>query len=99
MSPFLPEYNVRQCRQIAAYPFVNRTISPGTNKLPGSSHTDTFMHADGSPTLNVRTTRFSFVTVAVPTSKMINTTLMFFKFGRISLIGMQSLYMLLGLRK
>lgn len=97
ISPFLPEYSVRQCLHIAAYPFVNRTISPGTSKPPGSSHTDTLMHAVGSPTLNVRTTRFSFVTVGVPTSKMMNTTLIFFKLGRMSLMGMQSLYKLVGL--
>lgn len=56
------------------------------------------MHAVGSPTLNVRTTRFSFVTVAVPTSNTIKTTFIFFKFGRISLIAMQSLYRLFTLK-
>lgn len=86
MSPLLPEYNVKHCRQIDAYPLVNRTMSPGTNSLPGSSQTDTFMHAVGSATLNVRTSRFSLVTVAAPTSRTINTTLIFFRPGRMSFI-------------
>lgn len=111
ISPFLPEYNVRHCRQREAYPFVRRTISPGTRSFPGSSHTDTFMQAlgtklncitfykliefntmlpVGSPTLKVRTSRFSFVNVAWPTSSTINMTLIFFNPGRISLIDMQS---------
>lgn len=63
-------------------------MSPGTSKLPGSSQTETFIHAVGSPTLKVRTTLFSLVTVAGPTSSTMKTTFMFFRLGRISLIAM-----------
>lgn len=48
------------------------------------------MQAVWSATLNVRTSRFSFVTVAFPTSRTMNCTLMFFSPGRMSLIVMQS---------
>ncbi|KAL2737465.1 mRNA export factor [Vespula maculifrons] len=59
----LPEYNVKHCLQIDAYPLVNLTMSPGTNSCPGSSQMETFIQAVLSATLNVRTSRFSLVIV------------------------------------
>lgn len=37
ISPFFPEYKVRQFLQIEAYPLVSRMISPGESSFPGSS--------------------------------------------------------------
>lgn len=61
------------------------------SNLPGSSQTETFIQAVGSPTLNVRTSRFSFVFVNWPTcSNTMNITFIFFNPGRMSFIEMQS---------
>lgn len=85
-SPHLDVYRVRQFLHSETYPLVRRTMSPGTSSCPASSHTLALMQALWSATLNVRTSRFSFVRVGCPTSNTINTTLIFFSPGLMSLI-------------